>query len=57
VKERIQQEPKENRYKGYHLRDDNMFLYNNRPYVPNSIDLRCLIMDEFHRIPYVGHLD
>jgi hypothetical protein len=23
--------------------------------VPNSIDLRFLIMDEFHRRPYVGH--
>jgi hypothetical protein len=24
--------------------------------VPNSVDLKQLIMDEFHRMPYVGHL-
>jgi hypothetical protein len=56
VKEKLQQEPKEKRYEGYQLRDDNLLLYNNRLYVPNSTDLEVqLIMDEFHRRPYVGH--
>jgi hypothetical protein len=32
-----------------------MLLYNNRLHVPNSVDLRHLIMDEFHKRPYVGH--
>jgi hypothetical protein len=32
-----------------------MFLYNNNLYVPYSIDLRHLIMEEFHKRPYVGH--
>jgi hypothetical protein len=51
----LQQEPKEKRYKGYQLRDDNLLMYNKRLYVPDSADLRQLIMDEFHRRPYVGH--
>jgi hypothetical protein len=33
-----------------------MLLYNNEMHVPNSTYLRHLIMDEFHKIPYVGHL-
>jgi hypothetical protein len=55
VKEKLQQEDKEKRYVGYQLRVDNMLMYNKRLYVPNSIDLRKFIMDEFHRRPYVGH--
>jgi hypothetical protein len=45
----------ENRYEGYQVRIDSLLLYNNRLYVSNSMDLRHLIMDEFHRRPYVGH--
>jgi hypothetical protein len=56
VREKLQQEPKENKYEGYQLRVDNLLIYNKRLYVLDSIDLRKLIMDEFHRRPYVGHL-
>jgi hypothetical protein len=42
-------------YEGYWLGADSLLLYNNRLYVPNSTDLKCLILDEFHRRPYVGH--
>jgi hypothetical protein len=55
LKEKLQQETREKRYKGYQLRDDNPLIYNKRLYVPNSIDMRKLIMDEFHRRPYVDH--
>jgi hypothetical protein len=41
--------------KDINLEVDDLLLYNNRLYVPNSTDLRHLIMDEFHRRPYVGH--
>jgi hypothetical protein len=33
-----------------------MLMYNNRLYIPNSSELKNLIMDEFHKRPYVGHL-
>jgi hypothetical protein len=52
----LQQEHKEKKYEGYHLEVYNLLLYNNRLYVPNSTDLRHMVMDKFHRIPYVGHL-
>jgi hypothetical protein len=32
-----------------------MLLYNNMLYVPNLAELRHLITDEFHKIPYVVH--
>jgi hypothetical protein len=55
VKEGLHQQPMEKKYKGYQIGDDNCLLYNNRLYVPKSLELRHLIMDEFHRRPYVGH--
>jgi hypothetical protein len=30
-------------------------MYNNMMYIPNSTELKNLIMDEFHKRPYVGH--
>jgi hypothetical protein len=56
VREKLQQEPKEKGYEGYHLGDDNPLTYNKRLYIPNSIDMPQLIMDEFHRRPYIGRL-
>jgi hypothetical protein len=41
--------------KGINLQLMILLLYNNRLYVPNSTELKHLIMDEFHRRPYVGH--
>lgn len=29
--------------------------YKNRLYVPNQNDIKNLILDEFHKRPYVGH--
>ena len=52
----LQQESMEKKYEGYKLRDDSLLLYKNMMYVPNSTNLRHLILDEFHRRPYVGHL-
>jgi len=55
LKEKLQKEPKENKYEGYQLRTDNILMYNKMIYVSNSTDFRHLIMVEFHRIPYGGH--
>jgi hypothetical protein len=55
VKENLQQEPKEKRYEGYQLRDDNSLMYNKRLYVYSSTNPRQLIMDEFHRRSYIDH--
>jgi hypothetical protein len=55
VKEGLQQEPNMKKYEEYQLTTDEILLYNNMLYVPNSIELKHLIMDEFHWRPYVGH--
>jgi hypothetical protein len=55
VKEGLQQEAEERKYEGYKLGDDNLLMYNNKLYVPSITKLRHLIMDNFHRRPYVGH--
>jgi len=55
ARERLQQEPNEKKYEWYRILTNGLLLYNNRLYVPNSTELRHLSMDEFHRMPYVGH--
>lgn len=32
-----------------------MFRYKKRLYVPGKSNIKCLILDEFHKSPYVGH--
>jgi hypothetical protein len=38
------------------LGNDEIILYNNIIYVPNSHELRSIILKEMHNVPYVGHL-
>jgi hypothetical protein len=42
VREGLQQEPNEKKYEGYQLATDDLLLYNNRLYVPNSTELKHL---------------
>jgi hypothetical protein len=39
----------------YKLEVDGTLLYKNRIYVPNSQELRIMILKEMHNVPYVGH--
>jgi hypothetical protein len=45
----------EKKYEGYQFTTEIFLLNNNMLYVHNSADPKHLIMDEFHKIPYVGH--
>jgi hypothetical protein len=49
----LRKEPREKRYEGYQFGDDIVLLCNTQLYMPNSVDLKHLIMEEFHRRPYV----
>jgi hypothetical protein len=31
-------------------------MHKNRVYVPNSQELRKLVLKEMHNVPYIGHL-
>jgi hypothetical protein len=39
----------------YKLGVDGILLHNNRIFVPNVQDLKCIILHEMHNAPYVGH--
>jgi hypothetical protein len=39
----------------YRLGYDGILLYRNKVYVPNSPELRNVILKEIHNVPYVGH--
>jgi hypothetical protein len=39
----------------YELRNDGILLYMNIIYVPNSHELRTMILKEMHNVPYAGH--
>jgi hypothetical protein len=37
------------------MEEDGILLYRNKVYVPNSQELRNLILKEMHNVPYAGH--
>jgi hypothetical protein len=39
----------------YELGNDGILLYINKIYVPNSHELKSIILKEMHNLPYVGH--
>ena len=39
----------------YKLEVDGTLLYKNIIYVPNSQELRIMILKEMHNVPYAGH--
>jgi hypothetical protein len=40
----------------YKLETDGILLYKNRIYVSNVQDLKLMVLNEMHNVPYVGHL-
>ena len=49
VKDKLQQQSLEKKYKGYKLEEDGILTYNwNIIYIPNVADLRRIVMDEIH---------
>jgi hypothetical protein len=55
VKESLQQDNVQHKFKDYRLEEDGILLYMNKFYVPNSQELRNLVLKEMHNVPYVGH--
>jgi hypothetical protein len=40
---------------GYKLEDNGILMHKDRVYVPNSYELKKLVLKEMHNVPYVGH--
>jgi hypothetical protein len=55
VKEILQQNDIQQKYKNYKLEEDGILLFWNRFYVPSSRELRNLVLKEMHNVPYIGH--
>jgi hypothetical protein len=56
AKESLQQNDTQQIYKDYMLGEDGILLFWNIVYVPNSQELRNLVLKEMHNVPYAGHL-
>jgi hypothetical protein len=55
VKEILQHNNIKQKHKDDQLEDDGILLFDNKIYVPNSQELRNLILKEIHNEPYTGH--
>jgi hypothetical protein len=53
--ENLQQGILQQRIEEYKLGNDEFLIYRGRIYVPNSHELKNLILREMHNVPYVGH--
>ena len=51
----LEQEPTRVKYEGYQMIDGGLLTYKNKLYILECDDLKRLIMDELHKIPYNGH--
>ena len=53
--EKLQQSNLQQKIEEYKLYNDEILMYRGRIYVPNSQELKNLILGEMHNVPYVGH--
>ena len=56
LKQQVQQSANGRLQQGYTLDGAGMLYFNKKLYVPDSNDLKNLILDEFHISHYTGHL-
>jgi hypothetical protein len=52
---KLQQGILQQKIEDYKLENDEILMYRGRIYVPNSWELKNLILREMHNVPYVGH--
>jgi hypothetical protein len=55
VKSCLEQDPTWIKYEGFQLLNDGLLTYKVRLYIPICDDLKRFIMDELHKISYIGH--
>jgi hypothetical protein len=52
---KLQQSILQHKIEDYKLENDEIIIYRGRIYVPNSQELKNVILSEIHNVPYVGH--
>jgi hypothetical protein len=53
--EKLQQGNLQQKIEEYKLDEDGIIIYRGKIYVPNSKELKNLILREMNNVPYVGH--
>jgi hypothetical protein len=53
--EKLQQGNLQQKIEEYKLDNDEILKYSGRIYVPNSYELKNMILGEMHNVPYVGN--
>ena len=53
---KLQQGILQQKIEGYKLENVEILMYMGIIYVPNSQELKNMILREMHNVPYVGHL-
>ena len=54
--EKLQQGNLQHKIEEYKLDNDEILMYSGKIFVPNSHELKILILREMHNVPYVGYL-
>jgi hypothetical protein len=52
---KLQQGIMQQKVEYYELENDGILLYKNKIYVPNTHELKSMILKEMHNVPYFGH--
>jgi hypothetical protein len=52
---KLQQGILQQKIEDYKLENDEIIMYRGIIYVPNSLELKNMILREMHNVPYVGH--
>ena len=55
IKTKLQQGILQHKSEEYKLEKDEILMYRGRIYVPNSQELKNMILKEMHNVPYAGH--
>jgi hypothetical protein len=55
IKETLQQGNLQQKHQYYEFQQDEILMYRGKVYVPNSRELKNIVLREMHNVPYVGH--
>jgi hypothetical protein len=55
IKETLQQVNLQHKFNYYELQEDGILTYREKIYVPNSSDLKTIVVREMHNVTYARH--
>jgi hypothetical protein len=55
IKEALQHGNFQEKFKDFALKEDGVLIYRGKVYMPNSREMKNMVLREMHNVPYVGH--